>query len=60
MALATGLSAAMEWREKVIELREVAEHIADPQLRERLFALADHWDEFANKLELAQARWSRH
>jgi hypothetical protein len=60
MPIATELSAAMEWREKVAELRQVAARVADARLRGRLNALADEWDDFADELELAQLRWARH
>ena len=60
MPMTTELSAAMEWREKVAELREVAERVAEPQLHRRLLDLADEWDDFADELELAQMRWARH
>jgi hypothetical protein len=60
MPIATELSAAMEWREKVAELRQVAARVADARLRGRLIALADEWDDFADELELAQLRWARH
>ena len=60
MPITTELSAAMEWREKVAELRQVAQNIAEPGLQRRLLALADDWDDFADELELAQKRWSRH
>jgi hypothetical protein len=60
MPIATELSAAMEWREKVAELRQVAARVADARLRGRLTALADEWDDFADELELAQLRWARH
>lgn len=59
MSVMIGVSAAAEWREKVAELRAVAEHTDDPQLRGRLFALAEQWDEFAGELEIARARWPR-
>jgi hypothetical protein len=60
MAFTTELSAAMEWREKVAELRQVAERVADARLQGRLIALADEWDDFADELELAQLRWAKH
>ena len=60
MPTTTELSAAMEWREKVAELRQVAEGIAEPGLHRRLVALADQWNDFADELELAQMRWPRH
>jgi hypothetical protein len=60
MPITTELSAAMEWREKVAELRQVAQNIAEPGLQRRLLALADDWDDFADELELAQMRWARH
>jgi hypothetical protein len=60
MSITTELSAAMEWREKVAELRQVAERVADARLQGRLIALADEWDDFADELELAELRWARH
>jgi hypothetical protein len=60
MPITAELSAAMEWREKVAELRQVAQNIAEPGLQRRLLALADDWDDFADELELAQMRWPRH
>jgi hypothetical protein len=60
MSTTTELSAAREWREKVAELRAVAERVADARLQGRLIALADEWDDFADELELAQLRWARH
>jgi hypothetical protein len=60
MPITTELSAAVEWREKVAELRQVAQNITEPGLQRRLLALADDWDDFADELELAQMRWSRH
>jgi hypothetical protein len=56
MTAATDVSAAMWWREKVVELREVADRAADPDLRRRLLDLADRWDEFADDLDYAAAR----
>jgi hypothetical protein len=50
----------MWWREKVVELREVADRAADPDLRRRLFDLADRWDEFADDLDYAAARTGFH
>jgi hypothetical protein len=56
----TEVSAATEWREKVAELRQVAERVTEPQLHRRLLDLADEWDDFADELELAQMRWAKH
>jgi hypothetical protein len=39
------VSRAMWWRGKVAELREVAGRTADPELRRRLFDVADRWEE---------------
>ena len=60
MSMITELSAATEWREKVAELRQVAERVEDARLQGRLIALADDWDDFADELELAEMRWARH
>lgn len=51
MHAATTVSAAVWWREKVVELPEVANRTADPDLRRRLFDLADQWDELADELD---------
>ncbi len=50
MAVATELSIAAEWRDRVLELRNVAERTDDPHLRYKLFALADRWELFAEAL----------
>jgi hypothetical protein len=50
------VSAAVWWREKVVELRQVADRTADPELRRRLFDLADQWDELADELDCAASR----
>jgi hypothetical protein len=47
------MSVASEWRHRVVELRQVAEHIEDPHLRYKLFSLADRWEVFAEKLREA-------
>jgi hypothetical protein len=44
-----------EWRERIVELREVAEHTSDPSRRQRYFELAAEWAELAEKLENAAA-----
>jgi hypothetical protein len=44
------------WREKVVELRQVADRTADADLRRRLLALADRWDEFADDLDYSASR----
>ena len=56
MDAALEISAAVWWREKVVELREVAYRTADPDLRRRLFDLSDQWDEFADNLDYAASR----
>jgi hypothetical protein len=56
MDTATDVSAAVWWREKIVELREVADQTADPDLRRKLIDLADHWDEFADGLDYAASR----
>jgi hypothetical protein len=43
-------SQATWWRGKVVELREVAGRTADPELRRRLFDVADRWEESADHL----------
>jgi hypothetical protein len=52
----TNVSAAVWWREKVVELRQVADRTADAELRRRLFDLADQWDELADELDYAASR----
>jgi hypothetical protein len=52
----TNVSAAVWWREKVVELRQVANRTADAELRRRLFDLADQWDELADELDYAASR----
>jgi hypothetical protein len=56
MDAALETSAAVWWREKVVELREVADRTADPDLRRRLFDLSFRWDEFADDLDYAASR----
>jgi len=56
MYAAAKVSAAVWWREKVVELREVADRTADADLRRKLFDLADHWDELADELDCAATR----
>jgi hypothetical protein len=53
---ATEVSAAGWWREKVVELRQVADRTADADLRRRLLALADRWDDFAADLDYSASR----
>jgi hypothetical protein len=60
MNAALEVSAAVWWREKVVELREVAYRTGDPDLRRRLFDLADRWDEFADDLDYAASRAGFH
>jgi hypothetical protein len=48
MGTETEVSPAMWWRDKVVELREVAARTADPELRRRLFDVADRWEESAD------------
>jgi hypothetical protein len=60
MSMITELTAATQWREKIAELRQVAERVEDTRLQGRLIALADDWDDFADELELAEMRWARH
>jgi hypothetical protein len=50
MTVAMELSVAAEWRDRVLELRDVAEHTEDPHLRYKLFSLADRWELFAEEL----------
>ena len=47
------ISVASEWRHRVVELRDVAEHTEDPHLRYKLFSLADRWELFAEELRVA-------
>jgi hypothetical protein len=56
MTAATDVAAAIWWREKIAETRQVAGRTADPDLSRRLFDLADRWDEFADNSDLA-ANW---
>jgi hypothetical protein len=56
MGAALEVSAAVWWREKVVELREVAYRTIDPGLRRRLFDLADRWDESADDLDYEASR----
>jgi hypothetical protein len=51
MATETEVSPAMWWRDKVVELREVAGRTADPELRRRLFEVADRWEETADHFD---------
>jgi len=53
-------SAAAEWREKIAELRQVAETTRDPRLRRRYYELALRWDRFADQLEEAGTEPARH
>jgi Family of unknown function (DUF6381) len=41
----------MWWRDKAVELREVAGRTADPELRRRLFDVADRWEEESADLD---------
>ena len=56
MTAATDVSAALWWRDKTEEPRQVAGRTADPDLRRRPFDLADRWDGYADDLDLA-ANW---
>jgi hypothetical protein len=47
------MSEMEEWRAYVVELRHVAEQAVDADLQQKLFNLADRWEEFANELERA-------
>jgi hypothetical protein len=47
------MSETEEWRGYVVELRHVAEQAVDADLQQKLFNLADRWEEFANELERA-------
>lgn len=42
---------AAEWRERIAELRELAENTPDLSRRQRYLELADRWEEFAEELE---------
>jgi hypothetical protein len=50
MTTETEVSPAMWWRGKVAELREVAGRTTDPELRRRLFDVADRWEESADHM----------
>jgi Family of unknown function (DUF6381) len=51
MGTETEVSSAMWWRSKAVELREVAGRTADPELRRRLFDVADRWEEESADLD---------
>jgi len=44
------MSEAEEWRERIAELRQVAEQTEDAQRHQRLLELAEQWEEFAKEL----------
>lgn len=56
MYAAANVSAPVWWREKAVELRWVADRTTGPDLRRRLFDLADQWDELADGLDDAASR----
>ncbi|HUH83500.1 MAG TPA: hypothetical protein VLX85_02760 [Stellaceae bacterium] len=49
------MSEAEEWRGHIAELRQVAEHAVDAERQQKLFKLADRWEEFAKELEKPDA-----
>ena len=44
------MSEAEEWRERIAELRQLAERTADAERHQRLLELAEQWEEFAKEL----------
>ena len=48
--MVTQMSEAEEWRERIAELRQVAEQTGDAQRHQRLLELAEQWEEFAKEL----------
>ena len=46
----TQVSDGEEWRERIAELRELAEQTADAERHQKLLELADQWEEFAKEL----------
>jgi hypothetical protein len=50
------MSKAEEWREHIVELREVAERSSDPERQRKLLDLAEQWEDYAQELEEAEGR----
>jgi hypothetical protein len=48
--MVTQMSEAEEWRERIAELRQLAEQTADAERHQKLLELADQWEEFAKEL----------
>ena len=48
--MVTQMSEAEEWRERIAELRQVAEQTADVERHHKLLELVDQWEEFAKEL----------
>jgi hypothetical protein len=44
------MSEAEEWRERIAELRQLAEQTADAERHQKLLELAEQWEEFAKEL----------
>lgn len=42
---------AEDWRERIVELRELAANTPDPSRRQRYLDLANRWDQFIKELE---------
>jgi len=49
------MSEAEEWRGHIAELRQVAQRAVDAERQQKLFDLADSWEEFAKQLEKPNA-----
>jgi hypothetical protein len=49
------MSEAEEWRGHIAELRQVAQRAVDAERQQKLFDLADSWEEFAKQLETPNA-----
>jgi hypothetical protein len=49
------MSEAEEWRGHIAELRQVAQRAVDAERQQKLFDLADNWEEFAKQLETPNA-----
>ena len=48
--MVTQMSEAEEWRERIAELRQLAEQTADAERHQKLLELAEQWEEFAKEL----------
>ncbi len=49
------MSETEEWRGHIAELRQVAQRAVDAERQQKLFNLADRWEEFAKQLEKPNA-----